>query len=350
MRRTTIAISPNDHRAVLVAALHHREHLSQKEIAERLDMNPMQISRLLAHAHKRGYVSDPTLILPKDDELATELLGRVKNLRDVRVVQTHRQMAETTRIELVATAAAEFWEEFNCTKKRIKIGLSAGRAIAMLVDVVQLPSDYGFDCYSLANIPSGDASVAADTNLALLKRRFSGVIHKSRKPQVTLNLLGALQLSPEMTDAEVAAERKRIMGLERVKRIMREFEESDLVFTGVGSIKDPTLLKLISGLGIEQIPPNVTGTVAYTYVHHSNEPFSKTDTLRSRLVSVSMKALKAIAVRRDTRVAAVAWGASKAKPLLDAYRGGVFNTFIIDSELAGELIRLIDQNYLNPNS
>jgi DNA-binding transcriptional regulator LsrR (DeoR family) len=345
--RKTIAISPADYQSVLVAVLHYRQKLSQKKIVKRLKLSPMQVSRNLAYANARGYITSPTLNIPEETELPAQLISKLEGLRDVRIVYTNPNMGEAARIELVATAAADFWENFKPRSKsrRIKVGLSGGRAIATLVDLVQLPPEYSYDCCALANIPSGDWGVAADTNLAILKRRFPD-IPESNVHRVVIRPLGTLQLSPELSDEEIAAARRQILGLQRVQEIMKKFAQSDLVFTGVGSIKDKSLLKIIRSLRVNGPFPTITGDIAYNFVHHKAKVFSERDTLGSRLTSVSMKDLKAIAERSDTRVVAVAWGAIKAKPLLDAYRGGVINTFIIDSELALEALKLIDNDYL----
>ena len=345
--RKTIVISPADYQAVLVAVLCHRQGLTQTDIAHNLDLSPMQVSRLLAHARARGFINNPTLNIPEETELSTELISKLPKLRDVRIVYTNESMEERARIELVATAAADFWENFIPASKneRITLALGGGRAIATLVDLVQLPSKYSYDCYALANIPSGDWEVAADTNLAVLKRRFPGETN-AKEPHVTIHPLGELQLSPELSYKDIVAARKQILGLRRVQDIMKEFAQSDLVFTGIGSIKDKSLLKIIRSLGVNGPFPTVKGDVVYNFVHHTTEVFSETDTLGSRLISVSMKDLRVIAERPGTRVVAVAWGRPKAEPLLDAYRGGVINTFIIDCELATEALKLIEQNYL----
>jgi hypothetical protein len=273
---------------------------------------------------------------------------------DIQIAFTDRRMSETSRIAAVAASAATYWENFEhmpSSKTQLKFGLSGGRAVAELVDIVQLDDNIVHECFSLANIPTGDWHTAADTNLAVLKRRFPGDTKTPPpKPLVSIRPLGTLPFSPEMSEPEIVESREKVLKQERVMQIMHDFSECNLVFTGIGSMEDPNFQKVIKAIGmpLKTIPENVTGDIGYNFVHHDVDVVHEDDDLGKRLISVPMSHLQAISRRRDKdRVVAIAWGRLKAKPLLDACRGSLINAMVIDTELAEEMEKLIKGHYLD---
>jgi hypothetical protein len=276
-------------------------------------------------------------------------------------------MAESSKIDSVATLAAGYWERHErsiSVQADFKIALSGGRAIARLVDLMDLSPKISHEIFAIANIPSVYWHVAADTNLAVLKRRFpddcdscSGSTHANPsqsgqlagRPIVRLRPLGTLPISSGMTAEAISAERDKLLNQDRIKAHIKDFAGCQLVFTGIGTIDDPYLHRFIESIGVplESIPATVAGDLGYNFVHHTPEVIHETDDLCQRLISVPTSLLQRIAGRSGGKVVAVAWGAKKAKPLLDAYRGGLVNAVIVDTSLAEAMIKNIEEGYLN---
>jgi len=212
--------------------------------------------------------------------------------------------------------------------------------MARLVDCVRLPRDIPIECLSIANIPSGDWEVSADTNVAMLKRRFPDA-------KLTIRPLGALQVAPGMTANEVLRDKNRLMKLATVRQHLDDFNDCRLVFTGMGSSEDKHTENMIRAMGLPKtVWEGVTGDLSYNLVYHQDPVFRAKCPLNARLISVHMDTLKNICSKQDTLVVVVAWGALKAKPILDAYRASVFNALAIEMDLAKSLLQLLDEGYL----
>jgi DNA-binding transcriptional regulator LsrR (DeoR family) len=160
-----------------------------------------------------------------------------------------------------------------------------------------------------------------------------------------------MQLSPEMTAQDIANDRRRILNLQCVQEHFEAALECSVVFTGIGSLSIPRLRKLFLDIGLTEaeLRPPAVGDLGYKMIYHDKEVFHRDDPLSNRLITIPMDTLRQIARNPDRLVVVVAWGKDKAAPALDAYRANVYNSLIIDEEMAREMIRLIETGYLSPS-
>jgi DNA-binding transcriptional regulator LsrR (DeoR family) len=338
--------SENDELAFAAAVLSHgEEELTQEEIRERLGLNStMQVFRLLQVARQKGFIKRPVLEAPVNFELGAKLQQHLPNLRRVTVAYTHEELKDRDRIHATAIVAAHLWQsELRNLPPNSRVGIGGGRGIASTVDQVVLPDSCDLEFLSIANIPFGDWEVSADTNVAVLKRRFSGV---------KIRPLGAMKYDPDMTDSQIEKERQRLLGLKTVRQHMEDFKKCQMVFSGIGSFEDKRTNQLIREMHFPgRIPEKlVKGDMSYNLIYHDREVFHKDCPMRKRLISVAMDDLKDIASRSGHLVVGVAWGTLKAKPVLDAYRAGVVNALAIELQLAKEMLKLIGQGYHEVNN
>ncbi len=332
--------SARDLLAATVAVMAYRQDMTQAQIARRLVISRMQVSRLLHHAENRGYVCQPRIKVPIVTEQAAELLAELPNIVQVRVAISHPELTVESTVEAVAGVAAELCQDFIANvKPPLKMAFGGGRGMATLADVVELPHQ-DLQCYALSNLPSGDWEVSADTNLAVLKRRYK---------KIDIHPLLALQVSDEMKEDQIDVARKRLLNLGCVKKHIDEVRRCQLVFTGAGAIEDSHLCERLASVGVSMgdIRKTATGDISYNIVHHDKEVFHEDCPLNRRLVSVPMEILREIASTKGSRVTVVAWGRMKARPILDAYRAGVFNALVVDIELANEMLNQISKGYLS---
>ncbi len=337
------ALSPDEQTrlAYIVAALRWgEEELSQTEIAERLDLRPMQVSRLLRQAERLGFMSKPQLTAGRDRELEADLLRAFPRLRRAGVVLADgRVRLAEDRVDAVASCAAQFWSDYvPCQRgERTKVGLGGGRAIARLVDRIETPGPNAkLELYALSNIPTGDEDVSSNTNVAILKRRFP-------RRDIVIHQLLAMQLSPEMKEKDIRAERRRILRLSIVQQHFREVSQCRALFAGIGSFEDRNLWNRLRGLGFDkrELPRNAIGDLIYNLIHEDDQVFHEDSILHTRLITVPVGIFIDIAQRPDSLVTILAWGKEKAKPALAAERVGAYNALICDIEMAEEMLALV---------
>jgi len=346
---TAQRMSPEDRKrlASVVAALHYsKERVTQADIARRLGLSRMQVNRLLEFAHQMGLVGITPVYAPRSNSLEADLYRLLPKLKRVVVSWTDPRLTEEQKTEFVAYSAADFWHAYirPTGKINLRIALGGGRTIAKLVDFVVFDDmGTGIDVLAISNIPQGDWETSANTNLAVLKRRFR---------EVNIEPLLAMQLSPEMTKDDIAKERNRILNLQCVQKHFERALEVSAVFTGVGSLKDERLLKILKVLRLEEseLGQTAVGDLSYNLINHDESVFHDDCPLSRRLITVPVDTLKQIAETPGKFVVVVAWGKKKAAPALDAYRAEAYNTLIVDEEMAEEMVRLVDKSYLSVKS
>jgi len=329
--------------AHVVAALYWgKARITQADIARRLRLSAVQVGRLLRLAEDLGFVSRPVVHAANNRELEASLLRAFPSLRRASVVLADARLPLQDRINAVALCAAEFWADYLRPRdgERLRVALGGGRAIARLVDSVPDPGpEAALELLALSNIPSGDAEVSANTNLAVVKRRFPD-------RDIVIRPLLAMQLSPEMSESDIRRERKRILSLRIVQQHLNDAAACRLVFVGIGSFDDPNLWERIKELGVKRsgLSPKAIGDLIYNLVHDDDQVFHKDSPLDTRVITVPVATLVDTARREDSLVVAIAWGREKARPALAAQRAGAYNVLICDEGMAEEMLGLVREH------
>ena len=78
---------------------------------------------------------------------------------------------------------------------------------------------------------------------------------------------------------------------------------------------------------------NVSGDIALRFFDHDGQECNTT--LKERMISISMEQFKKI----DRKISLVS-GVSKENAVLSAFKGGLVDVLILDSDLAEELLKL----------
>jgi len=298
---------------VQVAKLYHENKLSQKEVAQRLNITRQKVSRLLIAAKTKGIVRtvvyDPN---PGDSDLGNKL-KRCFHLREV--VLTPGENLEGNQLRAgIGLAAAEYLKQNLQAGENIGIGW--GRTLFETVNLIR-----GTEQKRLNVIPLiggiGDISPFFQVNelARQLANAFGGTFRHLYAPafiedDVTLvNLLKNQEIS--QTSEFWSRLDKAVVGIGHV-----EFQKISSMFFA-DHITPQTLASLESKGTVGDICArffDILGTQVFPELG---------------VIGINLDQLKAI-----PEVIAIAGGMEKVRAVLGALRGGYIKTLITDTETA----------------
>lgn len=105
MADTDVHLSPKDIQSLDAARLYYELGLNQEQVAERVHVSRPTVSKLLAHAHRRGFVHIEVLDPREHDELVITRLTERYDLAEVRLVSVPRSLPGQLGAALGAQAA-----------------------------------------------------------------------------------------------------------------------------------------------------------------------------------------------------------------------------------------------------
>lgn len=307
-------------RLAKIAELYYRERWTQSRIGDRLGLSTMQISRLLKDAEAAGVVeiriNHP---LPLDEEVGSELkeafdLGSVTALKVRDTVDPKREVA----------LAGSF----------------------QLLDLLE---------------PGGTLAVAWSSTLALLAHELSPTVVEGLS---VVQMIGALTLEENAHNpydvvrefgAKLGAKvhtlhaptllrskeaREALVNDPAVSSVLDRARTADCAVCGIGAAgPDSTFMKLgyLSHDEYQELRERgVVGDVLGHLIDAQGEPL--TWSYGENLVSVSLEDM-----RKIPRVLAVAAGASKARVILAALRGGYVSDLVTDAETARAVLSMASE-------
>lgn len=304
--------------SVLVRAawLYYVEDLTQKEIAERLHLSRVKVTRLLKEARDTGVVefriTKPTAHLELEKRLCQDF-----GLNDAFVVPTE-EPGEGLRRSL-GRAGATFLQDI--ISPGVRIGLGMGRTLAQIPPFLELErssdgcifqemvggagrTDLGFDTYNvsytLARICGGRT-----------EHIFAPVVTESAEMRDTL-----------MQDPQIAA-------------ALKEAAQSDIALIGIGDVSDDMLLLQLGDCDEGQIArlrqSGAVGDIIGHFFDLEGQPVACA--VDDRLVALPLEKLCDIPL-----TVAVAGGLEKTEAILGALRTGCLAVLITDSATAEAVV------------
>ncbi len=299
-----------------IAWLYYIEDLTQKEIARRLHMSRVKVTRLLKKARESGLVeiriaSVRTSHLPLERSLR---LGF--NLRDALVISTPVR-PEALRPAL-GEAAAGYLSRF--LKPDMLVGLGMGRTLAEIPNYME-PQKNGI-CHFIEMVGGVGRGLSFDSYKvsSLLADRCGGEVEHVYTPVIV----------------EMAAARQALLSDPQIRSVLDRATRSDLALVSVGTVDldsflfqtgyaDETGIELLRNRG-------AVGDVLGHYFNIHGRPVPSP--IEDCLIGLSLDQLK-----RIPTVICVAGGAPKVQSILGALRGGYINVLITDEETAGAVLR-----------
>lgn len=298
---------------VTVANLYYVERLTQKEIADRMGISRVAVTRMLKRADEEGFVQI-TVTRPLSDCLSLGLrLERELGLRTARVVETGSTADDT--LENIGREGADLLSRYALPGTRI--GAAWSRTVSAIIPFVQKPSKPPLCVNELAGTYL-DPSVPYGVSWKLAEK------------------LGAqLETIPAPVLVQ-SAQAKTLMVTE--KSVARAFENAakvNVALVGIGDLSQESSLRKTGYMSDEQLAEiehkGAVGDVLMRYFdakgHHVPVPFEE------RTVSIEWKHLKELPL-----VIGIAFGLSKVDAIRGAITGKIIHALVTDRATAEALL------------
>ncbi len=310
-----VAYDDQEELMVVAAWMHYYDGLTHEQIAKKLGISRVKVTRLLQKARREGIVQFRiTKPLPLQFDLARRI-RKIYGLQDVIVVKTHR-VPETT-LEAVGQAAADHLRKSLFTNCRLGVGWST--TVSRMAPYLSPPKNKIYcTVHELAGSMLGHSNPYS----------VSWLIAQ------TLNV--PLETVPVPVIVESPDVREAILQEPRIKAALEHARQCDIAYVGVGSTgPDSTLIH--TGLVpkeqmLEIQKKGAVGDVLMRFfdIHGNRIPTE----LDKRVIALEWNEIKAIPY-----VVVMAAGPAKVRPLLGILRSGICNCLITDIDTALELVK-----------
>lgn len=303
----------NTGKTVLAAEMYYLYDMSQKEIADRLNVSRPWVSKLLKRARETGLVrieiNSPLVGSP-------EIEQRLREKYRIRNITVIRPLAENDYTNISLAAAS--WLAAHIQKKDT-IGVSWGMSIAdMIGHIVEM----NFPEVNVVPIVGG-----AGSQQALLSNTNAANLAQTLGASCTL-----LHASACCSDEQ---EWKSIMSNTHVRELIDQGERADIALLGIGDLDHSRIIDwgYTTEEDLAQIRTcNAAGDVAFRFLQENGE-IADIDFNR-RVVACDLHK-----IRKNAReVIAIAYGPHKARILRAALKSGLITTLFTDSETAQALL------------
>lgn len=301
---------------IRAAWLYYVEGMTQQETAEKLGLNRVQVTRLIADANKRGEVdirinAKISSVLELERELEKKF-----EIGQVIVAPMPPEGADPTKA--IATVGGQFISDF--VQSDMKIGVGWGRTL-----YTALPHIKGRDLQNVRVISLlGGISQAKRFNPAEFAWQFAELFHGE----------GYLVPAPALVDSE---ETKHAL-LERcgINQIFDQADNLDVAFLSAGGIEGITtsyrLGHLTEAERLSLIEAGAVGDLLYNFISEDGKLVDHN--VNTRGISIGLDRLK----RAKERVL-ISGGAEKVKVLLGCVRLVTPTVFITDEHTAEKMLR-----------
>ena len=303
---------------VRLAELYYEQELSQREIADLLNLSRPMVSRMLAEARARGIVTI-TINRPINhrDDLGRQLETRF-GLRDAVVVP----VADTeTERGLVGAATAQYLHT-RMTNGMV-IGLSWGRDLNEMVSAfTALPLDDVIVVQLAGGLGEGDPTSDGPS----IAREFAA------KVRGTVRYLFA----PTVVDSRET--RDALVAQAQISQTLECASDLDVAITGVGALEDTASTLARAGYLSDRERASLIGAGGVAHVLGyviSNSGDVVDHPYNARVVAAPLDHL-----RRARLSIGVAATEAKARAVEAALHSGVFDVLITSESVASELLRL----------
>ncbi|MBO9337796.1 MAG: sugar-binding transcriptional regulator [Chloroflexus sp.] len=321
MKRTPIRTTEtnSDGLMVVIAWLYYLEDLTHDQIARRLGIPRIKVTRLLQKARREGIVEFRiTRPLPQEFELQQRLLVAT-SLKEAFIVQSRRSFEET--LEAVGKAAADHLHQH--LRNDLRIGMGWSTTVSRMAPYIHTPKRrYTVTVCDLAGTMVGQSNPYSISWLV------------AQRLNATLKTLSApVLVASEETRQTLLQEPSLRQALEEVRRV-------DIAYVGLGHVgPDTTLVRvgLLSPHDIQQLQERgVVGEMLMRYYDKNGQhvpcPWE------SRIISLEWQS-----IRQIPHVVVIAAGDHKVEAITAAIRGRLCHTLITDTDTALKVIECFQQ-------
>jgi len=304
-----------------VARLYHEEGLNQTEVAARLGLTQVAVSRLLKKAEKHGIVRTTVLTPPGTFADLEGSLEEKFGLTQAIVGDAMRDSEEFV-LNAIGSAAAQFVE--STLKAGEVIGISSWSAsLLSMVDHMHPPRK-AENCL-VVQMLGGVGNPSAEQHANRLATRLARLVHGNAR----------FLPAPGVVGSGSAA--KVLVQDPYVREVVALFEKVTLALVGVGSI-EPSALVASSGniFSREELETlqrkGAVGDICLRFYDVNGREVN--GALDGRVIGIDLASL-----RRVPRSVALCGGKRKFAAILGALRGKWVNTLITDQYTAQRLLK-----------
>ena len=299
----------------LAAWMYYDDGLTQAQIADRLRLSRIRVTRLLQRARDEGIVEIRiTRPLPLRHELARRL-QREFGLREAILVKANESLDAT--LDAVGRAGAEYLRQVVFPRCRVGIGWSTtvSRMAPHLRPLRQMVS---CTVNELAGSFLGQHSLF---NISA---------------KVAETLAASIETLPVPVVVQSRTARDAILAEEGIRRVMDHATRCDIAFVGLGDTSPDGTMVRTGYLTPSQLArlheDGAVGEILMRYFDTYGNPVATP--LDTRIVSLDWEAIRRIPI-----VVVLAAGPHKIEVILGALRGRLCHCLVTDIETAQEVLR-----------
>lgn len=303
-----------DNLMVVVAWLYYYEDLTHDQIADRLGIPRIKVTRLLQKARRDGVVEFRiTRPLPQEFELQQRLLS-VTALKEALIVQSRRSFEET--LEAVGKAAADHLS--HQLRNELRIGMGWSTTVSRMAPYIHTPRKrYALTVCDLAGTMVGQSNPYSIS--WLVAQRLNAKLETLSAPVLVANEETRYALLQEPT----------------LQQVLEKARQVDIAYVGLGNVdEDTTLVRigLLSPLDIRQLrEQGAVGEILMRYYDEQGQhvpcPWEE------RIISLEWEIIQGI-----PHVVVIAAGDHKVDAITAAIRGRICHTLVTDTDTARKVL------------
>jgi DNA-binding transcriptional regulator LsrR (DeoR family) len=304
-----------------VARLYHEEGLTQTEVAQRLGITQVAVSRLLKKAEEHGIVRTTVVAPPGTFADLESLLEERFGLNQAIVGDATRDVEEAV-LNAIGSAAAHFLE--STLKAGEVIGISSWSASLLAMVEHMRPVRKAENCL-VVQVLGGVGNPSAEQHANRLAIRLARLVHGDARFLPAPGVVGS------------ASAAKVLLQDPYVSETVALFEKVTLALVGVGAL-EPSALVASSGntFSREELETlqkdGAVGDICFRF-YNANGCEVK-GAFNGRVIGIGLETL-----RRVPRSVALCGGKRKFPAILAALRGRWINTVITDQYTAQRLVK-----------
>ena len=304
-----------------VARLYHEEGLNQTQVAHRLGLTQVAVSRMLKKAEESGIVRTTVVTPPGAFTDLEDLLEAKFSLNQAIVADASRDSEESV-LSAIGSAAAQFLES---TLKGEVIGISSwSTSLLSMIDHMH-PLRKGGEKSLVVQMLGGVGNPSAEEHANRLAIRLARLVHGNARFLAAPGVMGSASAAKVMAQDPYVSE------------VVALFEKVTLALVGVGSIEPSDLVassgNIFSREELEALQrKGAVGDICLRFYDVNGREVK--GAFDGRVIGIDLASL-----RRVPRSVALCGGKRKFPAILGALRGKWVNTLITDQYTAQRLVK-----------
>jgi DNA-binding transcriptional regulator LsrR (DeoR family) len=304
-----------------VARLYHEEGLNQTQVAHRLGLTQVAVSRMLKKAKESGIVRTTVVTPPGAFTDLEDLLEDKFGLNQAIVGDAARDSEESV-LSAIGSAAAQFLE--STLKAGEVIGISSwSTSLLSMIDHMH-PLRKG-EKSLVVQMLGGVGNPSAEQHANRLVLRLARLVHGEARFLPAPGVVGSARAARVLLEDRAVSEAVAL------------FEKVTLALVGVGVLKPSALVassgNTFSRAELEDLQQSgAVGDICFCFYDANGREVR--GALEGRVIGIDLESL-----RRVQRSVALCGGKKKFPAILGALRGKLVNTLITDQYTAQRLVK-----------